>query len=59
MSKTLQKIQRDYLNTLVDQLTEGQLGKLIRIYPNGVPDDKIDMAATLCERTIKKNNETP
>lgn len=53
--KAVKKVGDDMLNSLIAQLTESQIRKFNRIFPEGVPKDKINDAIDLCERTIKKN----
>ena len=43
------------LNELKTQLTESQLQFFNRIFRSGVPEEKLEMAIDLCDRTVRKN----
>jgi hypothetical protein len=51
-----EKFQRDALTQLLQQCTSDQQEFFARIYPKGVPPDKIEAAYGLVERTIRKNH---
>ncbi|MCK9459524.1 MAG: hypothetical protein M0R80_07790 [Proteobacteria bacterium] len=51
-----EEFQRQQLAEILSQCTpEQQEFFNIRVFPNGVPADKLSSAYDLCERTIKKN----
>ena len=42
------------LNELKTQLTESQLQFFNRIFRSGVPEEKLEIAIDLCDRTVRK-----
>lgn len=50
---------RKSLDARLAQCTEPQRSLFTRIYPNGVPGDRLREAIALCDRTISKNNAKP
>ena len=62
MSEALEKIsiyKRQVLKDLYDQCTEGQQGKFNQIFKgiDRVPEEKIESAILICERTVAKNKK--
>ena len=47
------------LAEVLNQCTSSQQALFARIYPNGVPANKLVDAYDLCERTLKKNVADP
>ena len=55
--KLIEDFKRDLLIERLSECTEPQRRKFDRIYPNGVPEEKLVSAIDLCDRTIRKNNK--
>ena len=53
----MEKFKADELQKLVNQCTGLQQDLFYRLYPNGVPEEKLIGAIQLCERTIKNNSK--
>ena len=51
--------KREQLAIILTECSEAQQTLFRRIFPNGVPTDKLDSAYDLVERTIKKNIANP
>lgn len=45
---------RDKLVNMLSQCTEAQQNLFRRMYPDGVPDDRLDWALSQVERTLNK-----
>ncbi len=61
MSKTMKKVEEyktKLLLELLDKITPEQKNFFFKLFPNGVPSDKIETAYGLIERTIDKNEKT-
>jgi hypothetical protein len=57
-SEALHKIaqfEQDTLKDLLSKCTEPQQAFFLRLYPDGVPKDRMAWAIQQCENTIKKN----
>lgn len=50
--------KRQLLQDILSKCTDSQKTMFDRIYPHGAPDDKLDYAIDLCDRTIKNNQKT-
>lgn len=55
MRQDVEKFLRDKLRTHTEALTEPQRDLFNRIFPRGVPVEKIEDALALCERTAAKH----
>jgi hypothetical protein len=55
MQEAVLTLKRQMIDQARARLTEPQSQMLDRIYPNGIPDDKLESAYDLCIRTIRKN----
>jgi len=55
LKAAIDKVEDDTLEELLSECTSEQRKFFNRIYPNGVPRDKMVTAIDICERTIKKN----
>ena len=56
LDRLTEEFQRQKLAEILGQCTpEQQEFFNIRVFPNGVPSDKLSSAYDLCERTIQKN----
>lgn len=53
--KLVEKFKRNLLQCRLDECTISQRDFFHRIFPNGVPEEKLTSAIDLCDRTIKKN----
>jgi hypothetical protein len=53
----VEAFKRGLLNEAFMQCTAEQQAFFHRIFPNGVPEDKLVGAIDLCERTIRKNKQ--
>lgn len=53
--QAVETFKRDMLADRLAQCTPAQQAFFHRLYPKGVPDDKLVNAIDLCDRTIKKN----
>lgn len=51
----VEEFKRGLLNEALAQCTADQQAFFHRIFPKGVPEDKLVGAIDLCERTIRKN----
>lgn len=54
-----EEFQRSELDALLVQCTADQQALFRKIYPNGIPADKLEAAYALCERTVKRNHAKP
>jgi len=52
--KNLNKTAREEMDRLLSQCTEAQQNLFSRMYPNGVPDSRVDQALSQIERTLNK-----
>ena len=57
ISEEVEQFKRSCLDERLEQCTEEQQAFFHRIFPKGVPSDKLESAIDLCDRTIKKNVE--
>ncbi len=57
MDKAVTNMKRQMIRDILDQCTKDQQEFFDRIWPNGVPDEDLEGAYSLCERTIKKNEQ--
>jgi hypothetical protein len=55
VKQEVEEFKRSLLNERLSQCTEKQRELFGRLYPNGVPDDKLEDAINLCNRTIRRN----
>lgn len=51
----VEAFKRKLLKERLYQCTERQIDFFNKIYPNGVPEEKLENAIDLCDRTIRKN----
>jgi hypothetical protein len=54
VQKEIEQFTRGLLQDRLAQCSESQQEFFHRIYPEGVPTDKLENAIDLCDRTIKK-----
>jgi hypothetical protein len=60
LDKMAEDFKRSKLDEILNQCTPAQREMFHqRIFPNGVPADKLDSAYDLCERTMRKNLADP
>lgn len=52
------EFKRKMLAGRLKLITDDQLEFFNRIFPDGVPPDKLDVAIDLCDRTITMNKQT-
>ena len=45
---------RGSLEKRISFLTEAQLGLLFKLYGNPIPDNKLEQACDICDRTLNK-----
>jgi hypothetical protein len=55
----VEEFKRKLLSERLAQCTEKQVAFFNRIFPDGVPEDKLVSAIDLCDRTIAKNKSDP
>lgn len=53
----IEAFKRKLLAERLEKITPEQKSKFDRIFPTGVPFDRIISAIDICDRTIKKNSE--
>lgn len=53
----IEQYKRQMLVDALAQLLPAQVELFNRVYPNGIPSEKLINAIDLCERTIKKNEK--
>ena len=54
MEKEVKAFRREQLDKLLSQCSEKEQAFFHRIFPNGVPEDKLQNAMRLVERTVIK-----
>jgi len=55
VKERVEDFKRAMLRDALAQCTESQQAMFSRLYPGTVPEDKLENAIDLCERTIRKN----
>ena len=54
MEKAMEKVRKD-MESMLRKCSPAQQNLFSRMYPDGVPDDKLDWALQQIERTLEKN----
>ena len=57
VKEEIEQLTRNLLQERLAQCTTSQRAMFNRMYPQGVPADRLESAIDLCDRTIKKNRE--
>lgn len=57
VEKEVERFKRKLLEERLDKVTPEQRDFFHRLYPVGVPEEKLISAIDLCDRTIRKNEE--
>lgn len=55
----VESFKRKLLEERLAQCTQSQRDFFARLYPRGVPAEKLISSIDLCDRTIRKNNADP
>ena len=59
LKRLTEEFQREHLAQILAKCSPAQQEFFHRLYPNGVPADKLTHAYDQCERTVKKNEADP